>query len=200
MDELLAGREAALAEIIELWQGPLLRFVYRYAQVEADARDLVQETFVRLYAQRGRFRPGAVFSAWIFTIAANLCHNQARWKKRHPAESLDARSEVARQPSFAGPQPSPDQALLKAERVQAVRAAIDGLPHDLKVTLLLYEYEELGYREIAAVVGCSEKGVEARLARARERLRTALAAFLGDGRSTGEPAAPSALGLATADE
>lgn len=195
MVELVTGREAALGEIIELWRAPLLRFVYRYVQIEADAHDLVQETFVRLHAQRARFRPGAAFSAWIFTIAANLCHNQARWKKRHPTDPLETLAKTGNRPSLAGLQPSPDHALLKAERVQAVRTAIAGLPHDLKVTLLLHEYEDLGYREIAAVVGCSEKGVEARLARARARLREALASFLADGQKPRMPVIPTAFGL-----
>ena len=62
----------------------------------------------------------------------------------------------------------------------AVRAAIDLLPHDLKVTLLLHHYEHLSYREISAVVGCSERGVETRLYRARQQLRSLLAPQLAE--------------------
>jgi RNA polymerase sigma-70 factor (ECF subfamily) len=68
--------------------------------------------------------------------------------------------------------------LEKGEACAAVRAAIDRLPHDLKTTLLLHHYERLSYREIGAVVGCSERGVETRLYRARQHLRDELASFL----------------------
>jgi RNA polymerase sigma-70 factor (ECF subfamily) len=64
------------------------------------------------------------------------------------------------------------------EACAAVRAAVDRLPHDLKSTLILHHYERLSYREIGAVVGCSERGVETRLYRARQRLREELAGFL----------------------
>lgn len=185
MTRLNGGDDDALASLIALWQQPVLRFVFRYVQSEAEARDVVQETFVRVHANRGAFRSGATFSSWVFTIAANLCRNHLRWRTRHPSESLDADpaeigSGAERQPC---PRAAPDRAAVESERVRAVREAIAALPHDLKVTLLLHEYEELSCAEIAPVVGCSVKGVEARLARARQRLRAMLAGYLGDGAS-----------------
>jgi RNA polymerase sigma-70 factor (ECF subfamily) len=68
-----------------------------------------------------------------------------------------------------------------------LKTAIADLSHDLRTTLLLYEYEELSYREIAQIVGCSEKGVESRLARARAKLREKLTPFL-DADHAGESA------------
>ena len=175
--QLADGNDAALRELVELWQAPVLRFVFRYVQNEADAREIVQETFVRVHMKRRSFRAGASVSAWLFTIAANLCHNRTRWHRRHPAETLDA----ARRDPLVCAHPTPDRAALAEERVRAVRDAIAALPHDLKVTLLLHEYEDLSYAEIAPVVGCSMKGVEARLMRARKRLREALGSFFNDG-------------------
>lgn len=177
MAEVARGDPDALATLVGLWQRPLLGFVFRYVQNEADARDLVQETFVRIYEKRGAFRQGTAFSGWLFTIAANLCRNHVRWRTRHPSQDLTSASAA----EYACARPAPDGALVASERVAAVRAAIAELPHDLKVTLLLHEYEGLSYAEIAEVVGCSVKGVEARLARARLRLREALGKFLGEG-------------------
>ena len=74
--------------------------------------------------------------------------------------------------------PVPDTALEHDEACEAVREAIDRLPHDLKITILLHHYERLSYREIGAITGCSERGVETRLYRARQRLREELAGFL----------------------
>lgn len=183
MQALVAGRQSALNELMILWEAPLLRFVYRYVQNEALARDIVQETFVRVYLHRERFRPGTSFSTWAFTIAANLCRNLRRWQGRHPTVSLDEptstdKAAVTRRDQLVSPDRSPDRNMQHTERVDALKAAIAELPHDLRTALLLYEYEGLSYREIAEVVGCTEKGVESRLVRARVRLRKMLSVFL----------------------
>ncbi len=186
---LVNGRQSALNELMALWEAPLLRFTYRYVQNEAVARDLVQETFVRVYLHRERFRPGTSFSTWAFTIAANLCRNQRRWQGRHPTVSLDEpiaidNAAVTRQDQLVSPSGSPDTDLQHIERVEALKAAIAALPHELRTALLLYEYEELSYREIAEVVGCSEKGVESRLVRARVKLRKMLVGHISSGQAS----------------
>lgn len=184
MQALVAGRQTALNELMTLWEAPLLRFIFRYVQNEAVARDLVQETFVRVYLHRERFRPGTSFSTWAFTIAANLCRNHRRWQGRHPTVSLDepastdSEAPATRQEYLVSPARTPDHSAQHAEHVDALKAAIAELPHELRTALLLYEYEELSYREIAEVVGCSEKGVESRLVRARVKLRKMLSPYL----------------------
>lgn len=183
MQALVAGRQTALNDLLTLWEAPLLRFVYRYVQNEAVARDLVQETFVRVYLHRERFRPGTSFSTWAFTIAANLCRNHRRWVGRHPTVSLDEPASTdnessTRQDQLVCPARRPDFGAQHSERVEALKAAIAQLPHELRTALLLHEYEELSYREIAEVVGCSEKGVESRLVRARVKLRAMLSVHL----------------------
>lgn len=186
MRALVAGRKLALNDLMTLWEGPLLRFIFRYVQNDAETRDLVQETFVRVYLYRERFRPDSSFSTWVFTIAANLCRNHRRWLGRHPTVSLDAptQNETNRHDQIVCSCSSPDRSAQQSERIDALKAAIAELPHDMRTTLLLYEYEELSYREIASIVGCSEKGVESRLVRARVRLRKRLAALLETNRPT----------------
>ncbi|HEY4299572.1 MAG TPA: sigma-70 family RNA polymerase sigma factor [Candidatus Didemnitutus sp.] len=176
---LRQGEAAALNQLIARWERPLLSFAYRYVQNHADAEDLVAEVFVRLYRQRERLRPDTRLSAWLFTALTNLCHNHHRWKRRHPSIALDAPSDQAPAPSeLASPQPGPDASLVHDEAIAAVRGAIAALPHDLKVTLLLHHYDKMSYREIAAITGCSERGVETRLYRARQQLRGALTSLL----------------------
>src|SRR5204863_16289 len=72
---------------------------------------------------------------------------------------------------LASPEPAPNVILQQDELVGALRKAVDSLSHDLRTTLLLHHYEQLSYREISAVLGCSEKGIETRLYRARLQLR-----------------------------
>lgn len=176
MTALKRGRQAALNELMLLWEGPLLRFVYRYVQNEIEARDLVQETFVRVYLSRERFREGARFATWAFTIAANLCRNHRRWLGRHPTVSMETShdDETKVGDRLASPGDPPDSHAQRSERLHALRTAVAQLPHDLRTALILYEYEDLSYREIAQVLGCSEKGVESRLMRARLKLRREL--------------------------
>jgi RNA polymerase sigma-70 factor (ECF subfamily) len=183
---LQQGESAALNRLIARWQRPLINFAFRYVQNGADAQDLVAETFVKLYQQRQRLRTDTKLSAWLFTALANLCHNHQRWKRRHPTVALGPTDFAPADPAErdgtvrapASELPTPDAALEANERAAGVRAAVDLLPHDLKVTLLLHHYEHQSYREIAAVVGCSERGVETRLYRARQQLRGLLVRLL----------------------
>jgi len=183
---LQQGEAAALNRLIARWQRPLHSFAYRYCQNRADAEDLVAQTFVRLYQQRLRLRPDTKLSAWLFTTLTNFCHNHHRWKRRHPTIALDAptgggQGEPAHgsgQDELPSEQLAPDQSLEQDESLAAVRAAINRLPHDLKVTLLLHHYDRLSYREIGQITGCSERGVETRLYRARQQLRDLLVGSL----------------------
>jgi RNA polymerase sigma-70 factor, ECF subfamily len=182
--ELQRGDAAALNRLISRWQRPLLSFAYRYLQNSADAQDMVAETFVRLYQRRERLRPDTNVAAWLFTALTNLCHNHHRWKRRHPTVPFGppggAREEGDRwsqelEPAAADP--GPDAALARDEALGALLAAIEALPHELKASVLLHHYEHMSYREIAAITGCSERGVETRLYRARQQLMVELAGF-----------------------
>ncbi len=178
------GDAIALNRLIARWERPLLSYAYRYLQNSADAHDLVAGVFVRLYQQRSRLRPDTNVSAWLFTALTNLCHNHYRWKRRHPTVPLDppARSDDGSRPyeasDFACDQPGPASILLQDEVEEAVKAAIQELPHDLKIAVLLHHYEHLSYREIAQIANCSERGVETRLYRARQQLRQLLGGFI----------------------
>jgi RNA polymerase sigma-70 factor, ECF subfamily len=189
MHALQQGEAAALNVLIARWQRPLYSFAYRYVQNNADAHDLVAETFVRLYQQRLRLRPDTRLSAWLFTTLTNLCHNHHRWLRRHPTVALDVPAPADSgkpQPGLGlvGGDPSPNVALEQDETLAAVRTAIERLPHDLKVTLLLHYYEHLSYHEIGEITGCSDRGVETRLYRARRQLRDSLAGLLNEPQRT----------------
>jgi RNA polymerase sigma-70 factor, ECF subfamily len=179
LQDLQRGNDAALNLLIDRWQRPLLGFAFRYVHNRTDAHDLVAETFVRLYQQRDRLRSDSNLSAWLFTTLANLCRNHHRWRLRHPSvATLPAGSAELSESDLLAEEIDPAAAVQRDEAAAAVQQAIGRLPHDLKTTLLLHHYEQRSYREIGAVVGCSERGVETRLYRARQQLRQALAGFL----------------------
>lgn len=176
-DETLAtalarGDDSALDVLMLRWQLPLRSFLYRHLQNEADALDLSQETFVRIYRHRASYRPGARFSTWMFQIALNLCRDHARRRNRRPLVAFDSA------PDHADARPSPDTTALTSERAAAIRTALAALPDHLRAPLLLSEYEDKSHAEIAEIVSATPKAVETRIARARDLLRKKLAGFM----------------------
>ena len=185
MGALIDGDHRALEVIIERWERPLFSFAHRYTQNEHATREIVQETFVRVFTKREKYDSKYPLSSWIFTIAANLCKNKARWHKRHPEVSIEATtgasdSENARRmidvlPSAA---PEPSDLLVEDEELEALKQVVLSLPHDLRTVVLLHHYENVPYKEIAEIVGCSARGVETRLYRARKLLRVRMTQLL----------------------
>lgn len=178
MLRLQAGDDRGLDALMNRWQMPLRRFLYRSVHNETDAVELAQETFVRVYLHRDRFRAGAKFSTWLFSIALNLCRDGIRRSKVRPTIPLDADALATASDRPAGASgDTPDSNLLRAETAATVRTAVEALPEPLKTAVLLCEYEDMSLAEAASVVGCSSKAVETRLYRARALLRESLAAF-----------------------
>ena len=160
------------------WQQRVAGFILRYTGDEADALDLAQETFLRVFEHRESYAPRGKFSTWLFTIAANLCRNHARWHARHPTVPLHGSGEddeAAVENRVPAPGDTPSDSAARDDLASAVRTEVQLLPHDLRTVVLLFEYQELGYEEIAATLGCTPKAVETRLYRARKILRAALA-------------------------
>jgi RNA polymerase sigma-70 factor (ECF subfamily) len=134
-----------------------------------DAEDLVQTAYVRALKSVGGLR-GANPRAWLLAIVRNVCYTWLRREKaRAPASPFD--EEVHGTGLDAT---SPEQPLLREDRVRLVRVAVEELPPDLREVIVLRELEELSYREIAAVADIPLGTVMSRLARARERLRQRL--------------------------
>lgn len=180
MRRLRAGEEAALAALMKRWELPVKRFIFRLIGNAAEAEDLAQDVFVRIYTKRSSYRPGAKFSTWCFAIAANQAKNRLRWWRRRPTLSLDAWTEAGGETadeSSGGTQAS--TAAVRSERSIAVQQAIAALPVDLRTALVLFEYEQQSMSEIAAALRCTPKAVENRLYRARQKLAEVLAPLLG---------------------
>jgi len=178
MRALAGGDDFALNQLMDRWQAPLRGFLYRYTQHERDAIGLAQETFVRIYQNRTRFREDRRFSTWMFQIALNLARSRGRWWRRHPVVSLDRESETANFELQTSDENTPADDALLAEKVAAVRQAIAGLPAELREVVILFEYEDKSHAEIALIARTTPKAVETRLYRARRQLRKALEKYL----------------------
>jgi RNA polymerase sigma-70 factor (ECF subfamily) len=181
MERLSAGHDAALNDLMERHATPVFHFLCRMVGNEADANDLAQETFVRVFRARASFRPSEKFSTWLFTIAANLARNHFRWRSRHPNVSLDTETGEAEQTlgsTLPANDPAPNEQALTAERAEAVRTAVSKLPEDLREAIVLCEWEDHSIAEAAAILESTPKAVESRLYRARQILRERLKQWL----------------------
>jgi len=183
MQRLARGDDAALDELMERHAPGVHRLLQGLVQDPQDALDLAQETFVRVYLARSRFRASDRFVPWLYTIAANLARNRLRWRQRHPTVpwdplKSDGRDAVHPVRTVSDSIPDPADQLMSGERIQAVRRAVAELPPQLREVVVLCEWEGLSQAEAARVLGTTTKGVESRLYRARQILRDRLRAWL----------------------
>lgn len=176
------GDREAFAALVECHQ---LRVVGTVARMlggdTADAEDIGQQVFLRVWKSAGRYEATAKFTTWLYTITRNLVFNELRRRKLRPTASLDAISESGESSGMqfrdASVQ-SPDVNLLTGELQAAIAAAIAELPETQRLAIVLRRYEELSYDEIAAVLKLTEPAVKSLLFRARAELRTRLSRYL----------------------
>src|SRR5882724_11506282 len=153
--------------------------LYGYALVlsrnQAEAEDLVQETCLRALRAIERLRPDSNVKSWLFTILRNIWLNQLRQRKTAPdMVGLDADEQFANRAVDSSR--DPHAAYVSDLEGEQVRHAIEELPLEFREVILLREYEELSYEEIAGMLQCPVGTVMSRLPRARSRLRDLLVA------------------------
>ncbi len=173
---LQAGDAAALDVLMARYKVAIFSFICRYVRNETDAEELTQETFVRAYFRIQSFTPRAKFVTWLFTIAINLCRDHVRSRHyREAGRTVSLVQDVGKPVDLPSGAAAPDEAAGNQERLRAVDAAIDVLPHNLKIALLLTAIEGLSHLEAAGRLGVTVKTVETRVYRARKRLEQCLA-------------------------
>jgi len=177
MERLQRGHDTVLNDLMDRHATAVFHLLFRMLANEDDANDLAQETFVRVFRSKDSFQLNQRFTTWLFTIAANLARNHIRWRTRHPNVSLNAEPESdqhALTDTLPSNSPTARDQALAAERHAAVRAAVNGLPADMREAIILCEWEELSVAEAATVAGTTPKAIESRLYRARQILRAEL--------------------------
>jgi len=181
------GDADAYEELVRMYQGIALRTAYLLAGNAADAEEAAQDAFVKAYRALWRFRAGAPFKPWLLRIVANEARNRRRSASRRAALVLrlagDAGGTVSGRASTAPPAmlpasgdaaPSPEAALLGAERREELVAALNRLPEHDREALACRYFLDLSEAETAAALGVRPGTVKSRLSRALERLRSEL--------------------------
>ena len=158
------GDEFAFVALYNRYKGPVYAFCAKMLLDRAVAQDVMQETFVRVYEHRQRLLNAGSFKSWLFTIARNQCLNTLRRTNRHT--EFD---ETAAQHSAPGSE-TPFGRLMKAEQVELVNRFLNELSPEYREGLVLREYQNLTYDEIAAVTRNTISSVKSRLFKARRKL------------------------------
>ncbi len=181
MASLKRGHAAALNSLMERHASSVYYFLFRMLSNEEDANDIAQETFIRVYQSCQSFDTSQKLTTWLFTIAANLARNHIRWRTRHSNVSLDKEGESDEQSlleTLPSSMATPHQEAVSAERVAAVRSAVQSLPEEMREAIMLCEWEDLAVAEAATVLNTTPKAVESRLYRARKLLSEKLKRWL----------------------
>lgn len=167
LERVAGGDEGAVRDMVARKLPRLLGLADRLLGDRAEAEDVAQDVFLRIWRQAGKWRSGeALFDTWIHRVALNLCMDRLR-KRRE--------TYVAQPPDRADPGPGPDAGIDGREERAAVKAAVDALPDRQRQAIVLQYYQELSNVEAAAAMDLSVEALESLLARARRNLRASLA-------------------------
>lgn len=178
----------AFAQLVSRWEGPIQRLCTRMLGDEHKAEDLTQEAFARIYAKRKDFQHGSKFSTFLWRVATNLCLDELRRLKRRKEiailpHTVDS-SETDIWEELPSDSPAPDGSTVAEEQAAAIRRAVNELPEHYRSVIILRHYQDLKFREIAAVLEVPEGTVKSRMAEALTLLNHSLKKTLSD-----EPAA-----------
>ncbi len=166
------GDERAFEELVRKHTRGVLNLVYRYLGDASRAEDISQDVFVKVYRARMKYEPKAKFSTWLYRIAVNHCLNEIRSRKSQPVGTSPI-NDLLEEPAGR----DPDARLRRQELQRAVKAAIDALPENQRMAVILARYQELSYEQIAEAMDMSLEAVKSVLFRAKENLKQKLARY-----------------------
>ncbi len=165
------GDRPAFDELVRRTYVDTYTLALRLTAHEEDARDVVQESYLRAWKGLPRFRGDAQFTTWMYRITANTAYTVVKRRRRHRAESLDAMLE---DPIELRPGAQPEDAAESAALLERLAVGLDELPPKLRVLVVLKDIYGLSHEEIAEELGISVPAAKVRLHRGRKRLRDLL--------------------------
>jgi RNA polymerase sigma-70 factor (ECF subfamily) len=165
-----AGDAAAFDELVARWDRKIHGAIYRIVGADDDARDLCQEAFLKAYRGLGTFKQEARFSSWLYQIALNVCRDRIRRRRGKTAVSLDE-VEEGRAGGLRAMAPSPLDLVEARDLRHLVAGAMATLRAEEREVVILKEYQELTFPEIAEVLDVPLSTVKTRLYRGLAQLR-----------------------------
>jgi RNA polymerase sigma-70 factor (ECF subfamily) len=182
ISSLQAGDEDAYEQLIERFQCPVYNLAYRLLNDQADASDVAQEVFLKIFRNVGSFRGDSSLRTWVYRIAVNESHNRRRWLFRHRRgetgiEEIFEDSETREKPLVDSGE-SPFDFTVNREAQIMLEEALAAVNPVFRAALVLREIEDMSYEQIAEILEVSIGTVKSRIVRGREALRRNLASRL----------------------
>jgi RNA polymerase sigma-70 factor (ECF subfamily) len=174
------GDHAAFRTLVERHQNSLVGTITKMLGNDSDSEDLAQHVFIRIWKHAKRYKPDNKFTTYLYTIARNLVYNESRRRSRKRTASTDQLAEDHHLQFPADPNHEPDNSLLESELTAAIDAAIQKLPENQRLAVILRRYENVPYEEIAVILNTSVPSVKSLLFRARTTLREHLSKYLDE--------------------
>jgi RNA polymerase sigma-70 factor, ECF subfamily len=182
--ELKAGSEQAFALLIAQYSQPVYSMIARSLRDPADAADVTQDVFIKIFRNISGFKGDASLRTWIYRIALHEISNQKRWWCRHKKQELtidaphqdDEGDTFCLADALAAADASPFDNAARSQLRARVEAALQALPEAFREVVVLREIEGFGYEEIAEILNCNLGTVKSRLTRGRAALRELLLA------------------------
>lgn len=174
------GDKSAYDILVLRYQHKIIQLVNRYVKDHSEAQDVAQEAFIKAYRALGSFRGESAFYTWLYRIAINTAKNylvaRARRSSDQQVDVQDAEA-IENAPQLQGLE-TPERQLLGAEIAETIQAAIENLPEEMRVAIMLREFEGMSYEEIAEAMDCPVGTVRSRIFRAREAIDNKLSPLL----------------------
>jgi RNA polymerase sigma-70 factor, ECF subfamily len=171
VDAARNGDRSAFDELVRRTYVDTYTLALRLTADEEDARDVVQEAYLRAWRGLSRFRGDAQFSTWMYRITANTAYSSVKRRRRHRAETLDS---MHNEPVELHPDLQPEGAAESSAMLDRLSLALEALPPKLRVLVVLKDVYGLSHEEIAEELGISVPAAKVRLHRGRKRLRDLL--------------------------
>ena len=174
------GDKSAYDLLVIKYQHRIIQLVNRYVKDPSEAQDVAQEAFIKAYRALGNFRGDSAFYTWLYRIAINTAKNYLVSRSRRYSDyqiDIQDAEQVENAPQLKAME-TPEYLLLNDEIVTVIKAAIEKLPEEMKIAIMLREFEGMSYEEIAQTMECPVGTVRSRIFRAREAIDEKLSPLL----------------------
>jgi RNA polymerase sigma-70 factor (ECF subfamily) len=176
----LAGETDAFSLLVRRWERPIYGLSLRMLGRDEDARDVCQETFLAAFRNLRKFRGDAKFSSWLYRIALNACHSRLRKQGAAVEQSIDHGDEDGRRFELADAEAEAmPERMQRDERATLVRKALQALPAEMRQVIVMKEYEEMTFAEIAEVLQIPVSTVKSRVYTGLQQMRARLEKMRG---------------------
>jgi RNA polymerase sigma-70 factor, ECF subfamily len=178
MEKIAGGDHTAFRHLVERHQNSIVGTVTKMLGNSSDSEDIAQQVFIRVWKHAKRYKPDNKFTTYLYTITRNLVYNETRRRSRKRTVSTDMREDEQHLQHPDDESAQPDASLLDSELRRAIDAAIQSLPENQRMAVILRRYDNLPYEDIAAVLDTSVPSVKSLLFRARTTLRESLSKYM----------------------